>query len=53
MPDVLDGAMVLLAIFTLNFAHPGFLLVSPTLHNTNGGVAKKCGVDNSNESTLA
>ena len=25
-PDVLDGAMVTLAIFTLNFFHPGFLL---------------------------
>ncbi len=24
--DVLDGAMVVLAIYTLNFAHPGHLL---------------------------
>lgn len=27
--DVLDGAMVTLAIFTLNFAHPGLLLSEP------------------------
>lgn len=27
--DVLDGAMVTLAIYTLNFAHPGFLLAEP------------------------
>jgi hypothetical protein len=26
LPDVLDGAMVTLAIYTLNLAHPGFLL---------------------------
>ena len=26
LTDVLDGAMVTLAIYTLNFAHPGFLL---------------------------
>jgi len=27
--NVLDGAMVTLAIYTLNFAHPGFLLANP------------------------
>jgi len=27
--NVLDGAMVTLAIYTLNFAHPGFLLAEP------------------------
>ncbi|KAF8895227.1 RTA1-like protein [Infundibulicybe gibba] len=27
--NVLDGAMVVLAIYTLNFAHPGFLLAHP------------------------
>jgi hypothetical protein len=26
LTDVLDGAMVTLAIYTLNLAHPGFLL---------------------------
>jgi hypothetical protein len=26
LPDVLDGAMVTLAMFTLNFAHPSVLL---------------------------
>jgi hypothetical protein len=24
--DVLDGAMIILAIYTLNFLHPGYLL---------------------------
>ncbi|KAJ7195980.1 RTA1-domain-containing protein [Mycena rebaudengoi] len=28
--NVLDGAMVVLAIFTMNFAHPGFLLREPS-----------------------
>jgi len=27
--NVLDAAMIILAIFTLNFCHPGFLLVTP------------------------
>lgn len=27
--NVLDGAMVILAIFTMNFAHPGRLLGTP------------------------
>ena len=30
-PDVLDGAMVTLAIITLNLAHPGVLLRLPKL----------------------
>lgn len=27
-PDVLDGAMIVLAMFTLNLFHPGYLLPS-------------------------
>ena len=27
--DVLDGAMVILAMYTMNIAHPGFLLAPP------------------------
>lgn len=30
--DVLDGAMILLAIWTMNFLHPGYLL-----HHIGGG----------------
>jgi len=29
--DVLDGAMIVLAIYTLNFAHPGVLLARKPL----------------------
>lgn len=27
--DVLDGGMIILTIYTLNFLHPGFLLKTP------------------------
>ncbi|KAF8873935.1 RTA1-like protein [Infundibulicybe gibba] len=35
--NVLDGAMVILAIFTLNFAHPGWLLKNQTSDVVNEG----------------
>jgi hypothetical protein len=35
--DVLDGAMIVLAIYTMNFAHPGVLLHhSPRQHSQEG-----------------
>jgi hypothetical protein len=35
--NVLDGGMVVLAIFTLNFAHPGLLLQqAPTVSESKG-----------------
>ncbi|KIJ21776.1 hypothetical protein PAXINDRAFT_95276 [Paxillus involutus ATCC 200175] len=33
--NVLDGGMVALAIYTLNFAHPGFLIEEPAMEETN------------------
>ena len=42
--DVLDGAMIVLAMFTLNILHPGFLLTDAN-RISNNVIHTKCATD--------